>query len=463
MGDSTIYGTPARDKAPDAEPPDRKDARARGSTTRTSHVRFLVLAWLCAAAMIAYICRQGIAVAESTIRADTGVTEHQMGLVMSAFFAAYAVLQIPSGWWVDRMGTRRSLLVLSITWSAATAVMALAVGLPMLLLSRLATGAAQAGLFPASTASIARWFPGSERGITSGCLASAMSLGGVLASAPVGHLLNYMTWQNLFMAFGALGVVWGLGFYWWFRDLPESHGQVSEQELSRIREGRGLVTDASGKEPERPATPWLAIISSPAMWCICGQQFFRAAGYIFFASWFPTYLQETRHVSIAQSGILGSLPLLAVVIGGLLGGAASDAVYRHTQSLRLARRGLAASALFLCAMLIFAAYFIADPVWACLTISAGMLVYAVGGPTSYAITIDMGGRHVGTVFSTMNMAGNIGATLMPMLVPWVKDYLGGWDAILLLFGCSFLGASICWLLLKPEGTIFDQALLRRSR
>jgi MFS transporter, ACS family, D-galactonate transporter len=462
MGDSTIFGTPASDKFVRHESlPHGRDELPCEPRPAVSHTRYGVLAWLCAAAMIAYICRQGIAVAESTIRADTGITEKQMGLVMSAFFAAYAVLQIPSGWFVDQIGTRRSLLILSVTWSAATAMMAFAAGLPMLLFARFATGAAQAGLFPASTASIARWFPGTERGITSGCLASSMSLGGVLASGPVGYLLIYMSWQNLFVLFGFLGVFWGIGFYWWFRDLPEEHRRVSPRELERIKEGRGFVPEPTTSSRKRPATPWLAMLSSTAMWCICGQQFFRAAGYIFFASWFPTYLQETRGVSVAASGMLGSLPLLAVVIGGLVGGAASDAIYRRTQSLRLARQGLASGALFLCAALIFAAYFIADPVWACVTISAGMLVYAVGGPTSYSITIDMGGRHVGTVFSTMNMAGNVGATLMPWLVPEVKDFFGSWDGILLLFGSCFLGAAICWLLLKPEGTIFDQALLGR--
>jgi sugar phosphate permease len=433
----------------------------------TSHARHVVLVWLCTAAMIAYICRQGLAVAESTIRVDTGITEEQMGMVMSAFFAAYAILQIPSGWFVDRVGTRRSLLLLSITWSAATALMAWAAGLPMLLLSRFATGAAQAGLFPACTASISCWFPTGERGITSGALASAMSLGGVLASGPIGYLLDFgiggrpIFWQDLFIAFGGMGILWGIGFYWWFRDVPEAHSWVSEDELARIREGKVLADVATPEGATRPTTPWLAILSSPAMWCICGQQFFRAAGYIFFASWFPTYLQETRGVSVAGSGLLGSLPLLAVVVGGLAGGALSDGIYRRTQSIRLARQSLASGALILCSILIFSAYLIADPVLASLTISAGMLVYAVGGPTSYSITIDMGGQHVGTVFSTMNMAGNIGATIMPVVVPLVKNYVGNWDVILLLFGASFFAAAICWMLLRPVGTIFDQAFLGR--
>ena len=80
----------------------------------------------------------------------------------------------------------------------------------------------------------------------------------------------------------------------------------------------------------RVHTPWLALFSSPALWWICGQQAFRAAGYVFFTSWFATYLQETRGVSIARSGFLNMLPLLAVVAAGMLGGALSDRLLKRT-------------------------------------------------------------------------------------------------------------------------------------
>src|SRR5207244_2500719 len=79
-------------------------------------------------------------------------------------------------------------------------------------------------------------------------------------------------------------------------------------------------------------TPWLALFSSPALWCICGQQFFRAAGYMFFTSWFATYLQETRGVTIARSGFLNMLPLVAVVVAGMFGGALSDWLLKRTGS-----------------------------------------------------------------------------------------------------------------------------------
>jgi MFS family permease len=196
------------------------------------------------------------------------------------------------------------------------------------------------------------------------------------------------------------------------------------------------------------------------MWCICGQQFFRAAGYMFFTSWFATYLQEARGVTILKSGFLTMLPLLAVVVGSLAGGVISDAVLKRTGSRRLARRGVAIISLGLCAMFTLSAYFFADALAAVLIISAGSFFAAVAGPCSYTITIDMGGEHVPTVNSVMNMTGNFGAMLFPLAVPLLLGKEQNWNIVLLTFGALYLGSALCWWLLKLDGSVFEQALVR---
>ena len=98
---------------------------------RATRVRYVVLAWLCAAATIAYTCRQSIGVAESTIRWEVGLSKTQMGLIMSVFFWSYGIGQIPGGWLGHRYGSRRMLPLLSIVWSLATGAASLAVGMPL--------------------------------------------------------------------------------------------------------------------------------------------------------------------------------------------------------------------------------------------------------------------------------------------------------------------------------------------
>ena len=453
MPDDSQFGNSPADKPPQGE----SRALAGQRPTRT---RFIVLAWLCLAATIAYICRNSIGVAESTIRRDLGLSEEQMAWVMSSFFLVYARGQIPGGWLGNRWGSRRTIPLLALVWSAATGVMGLASGWPTLLLTRLVNGGAQAGLFPCATNTISRWFPSTRRAIASGSMASFMSVGGALGVAITGSLVVTIGWRWTFAAFSLLGVLWAVGFYFWFRDRPSEHAWVNPAE----REFIGAQPDASDEAGDKDAqsTPWLAIYSSPATWWICGQQFCRAAGYIFFASWFATYLQETRGVSVEQSGWLNGLPLAGSILGAFIGGALSDFILARSGSLRLARSGLAATSMLLCSAFVFGAYSIQQPLLAVITISLGTFCAAVGGPCAYTVTMDMGARHIAVLFGTMNMIGNFGAFLFIWLVPKIIYRTGNWDAVLMVFGLLYLAAAAFWLLLNPKGTILDHSLLREA-
>jgi ACS family glucarate transporter-like MFS transporter len=440
-------------------------------------VRYLVLIWLCLAATIAYVQRNSLGVAESTIRSQLEISKDAMGWIGAAFFASYALFQLPSGWAAHVLGSRRALPLFSALWSAATGCMALGGGLVSLLSVRFSMGAAQAGIFPCATTTIARWFPVARRSVACGALAAFMSIGGALGSGLTGHLVEGIGWRATFVWFAVPGIVWAAGFWLWFRDSPEEHPQVDEAELALIRGAASPPADdrpsdenpqAPPREPVSPLVrgddakeseagdlaegdspaqriPWSVIVSSPAMWWIGLQQFFRAAGYIFFATWFATYLQETRGVGVAESGMLNALPLLGVVLGSLVGGVISDWLLELTSSRWLARQCLAAASLMCCAGLVVAAFFIRDTMLAVLTISAGQFFASCGGPCAYAITMDLGGRHVTAVFSFMNMCGNVGAFLFPIIVPKLVSRTGAWDAVLFAFALIHVAAALCWL------------------
>jgi MFS transporter, ACS family, D-galactonate transporter len=439
---------------------------AKGRPTKT---RFLVLAWLCGAAALAYVSRNAIAVAESTVRADLGLTKQQSGWLMSAFFFSYALCSIPAAQLGQRAGSRWALPFFGTVWSMATAVTAVVGGLVGFIAARIVQGIAQAGLFPTTTVTIGKWFPLTGRALATGALGSCMSLGGALCVWLTGVLLEVLdprvaagwNWRLTFLLFAVPGILWAVCFWWWFRDEPDEHPSVNRAELELIREGQTTkAVPGPSQETGGPRTPWLALFSSPALWWLCGQQMFRAAGYIFFASWFATYLQETRGVSIAHSGFLNMLPLIAVVAAGLVGGALSDWLLKRTASRDVARRWLSMLSLLGCAGLIFWASVIDDALAAVLVISIGSFCAALASPCAYAMTIDMGGTQVATVNATMNMMGNFGAWLFPIAVPWLLIRFGSWDAVLVMFGSLYVIGALFWLLLKPEGTIIEQAMCR---
>lgn len=468
---------------------------------RPSRTRHHVTWWLAVAAVLAYLCRNSLVVAESQLRADLGLSESQMGFILGpAFFWTYALAQIPTAWLGERYGTRKCLPVFSAAWSVASAMIALATGFGWVLASRLASGVAQAGLFPSSVRSLAIWKPQSERASASGILGAAMSVGGAIGAGLTGWMLGFLPATTIFAIFAIPGLIWSIGFWFWFRDQPAEHPGVNQAELCLItgkqgqgKQGQGKQAHADqldhpGRQDDADLSPqtaaatdqatggsrmWLEMFTSPAAWLIFGQQFFRAAGYAFFTSWFATYLMETRGVSTAQSGLFTAMPLVATVLGSMVGGYASDAIFRTTGSIALARKGVAGGSLSLCAVLVFSAFFVSDPTIAVLVISTGAFVAALAAPCGYTVTMDMGGNHVASVFSTMNMLGNFGAGLTPWLVPQFKNWIeasptllrfsgdNAWNSILLLFAVMYVGGAICWFLISARGSVFDQSLLRR--
>ena len=424
-------------------------------------VRFQLSIWLAAVAAIAYVCRTSISVAEKTIREDIGLTEDQMGFILGpAFFWSYALAQIPGGTLGQAVGSRRALTYFSLALSGASAFMAAAYGYSILLAGRLLGGVAQAGLFPCSALSISKWYPKTERALASGILGAAMSVGAALGAAITGELLDLgFSWRSVFVLYAVPGVIWAAGFFVWFRDTPAEHPSVDDAELELISHGQDSLKQTAAETSARSASvPWGAMVFSLTLWMICGQQFFRAAAYAFFTSWFPTYLQETRGVSTATSGWLASVPLLATVAASLTGGVVSDWLLRTTNRQWLSRAGLAGASLAICAGLVLSAWFVEDATVAALVIGGGAFFAGMAGPCAYASTMDFGGQHVAPVFSTMNMIGNFGAGLLPWVVPSFRRLIdkspellelsGGnsWNAVLVLFGVLYFLAAACWML-----------------
>lgn len=418
---------------------------------KPSRTRYIILAGLCLAAVLAYVTRNAISVAESTVRADLHLTKEQSGWLMSLFFWSYALCQIPAAALAQRIGMRRALPLFGILWSLASAGMA-AGSFVVMLVMRLFMGVSQAGLVPVGYSIIARWFPRVNQGFASGWFAGFMSVGGALAAPLSAWLVVACGWRWMFALYAVPGVLWALWFMRWLHDHPARHPRVNAAELELIHPGLG--PEVAATPVEHPPVPWRLLVSSPAIWWICAQQFCRAAGYIFFSSWFATYLQEARGVTIIGSGWLTTLPLLADVAGSLLGGALSDLVLHRTGNQRFARQGLTIIAMLLCAALTVVACFCTNTLAIVLIITTGMFCAAIGNPCASAVVMSISGEHVATVGGTMNMCGNLGAALFPLAVPWLLRVTGSWTAVLLGFGALYVIAAACWWLMKTDGNVF---------
>ena len=413
---------------------------------RPSCVRYVVLAGLCCAAALAYVLRNSIGVVEKSVRESLALTESQSGWVMSAFFITYAAAQIPSAECAQRLGTRLTLAVSIIAFSVATAGIGLSAGFISLLGARLAMGLGQAGLLPCATEILARWFHPSQRAFVNGLVGGCLSVGGAAGAVLTGWLTPCWGWRGVHWAFGLPGLFLGLWMWSWFRNRPADHPRVNAQELALIE----LQVDAAPLDPGGASwADWKRILTEPALFWLCGQQFFRAAGYMFYTSWFTTFLQETYGIKLAQAGLMTSLPILATFAGSAAGGALSDLLTVQF-SRRVGRQQLSLVSTLACAGIILAATTISTPWSAVLLISLGSFCAAIAGPSAFASATDLGGAHVPRVFATMNMCGNVGAAVFPLVVPHLTSHTGNWHAVLLLFAAIYLAAGICWFAFDTE-------------
>jgi ACS family D-galactonate transporter-like MFS transporter len=403
---------------------------------RSSIQRYGVLGLLCTSAALAYLMRNSIGAAESTIRADLGLTKEQSGALISAFFWPYALCQLPAAALAQRIGNVRALAIFGLVWSSACAAFSIG-DYATMVAARVVMGIGQAGLVPAAMGMMSVWFPRSMQGGASGSFAAAMSVGSIVAAPLTGMLSIESGWRSMFLWYAAPGVVWAIWFSMRVRDRPEL-GLQDESDA----EPKGVRTMPFGAGEAELG--WGRLLFCSPVMLLCCQQVCRAAGYIFFASWFNTYLQEARGLTVVRSGFLTVMPLLGDVGGSFLGGVISDSLLRRTGSARLARQVFSAVAMLGCATLVGSSRWVERSESAVVLISLGMFCAAVGNPCANVVAMGLGGRHVAVLSGLNNMCGNLGAASFPMVVPMLLRGDGSWDTVLNVFVGLYLVAAAAW-------------------
>jgi sugar phosphate permease len=174
--------------------------------------------------------------------------------------------------------------------------------------------------------------------------------------------------------------------------------------------------------------PWGTLIRSPNMWAIMAAYFTYVYCLWIFLSWLPSYLIDYRHFTLLKVGLFASLPLLAGVIGDTVGGLATDYLLKVTGSAKIGRRVVAITGLLGCA------------VW-CLTASMFFLECTIG--PSWAVPMDTGGKYSGTVSGMMNVAGNIGGALSPIVFGALVQ-IGNWQAPFIVAAALLVMGSAVW-------------------
>jgi MFS transporter, ACS family, glucarate transporter len=407
--------------------------------TRT---RYGVVVFAVVLAVIQYIDRVCISQAAPLISQDLGITPRQMGYVFSAFTLAYAIFEIPCGWLGDRIGPRKVLLRIVLWWSFFTAATGWAWSWLSLVTTRFLFGAGEAGCFPNLTKAFNRWLPSRERTRAQGVLWMSARWGGAATPLLVFFTLQYVHWRTAFLLFGLLGVAWAAAFFVWYRDDPRTHPGMNAAEAA-------LLPHDAPAAAEHRAVPWKLWLRSRTVWCLCAQ--YAALSYVwyFFITWFPTYLLQARGFDMRQSAWLAGTPLLLGGFGSLAAGWLSPWLTRKVGGVRRVRCGLGASGYLAGGALLVASTLLVDPYLAVAAIALVSFFNDLALPGSWATCMDVGGRYVATLGGAMNMMGNFGGFLSPIVTGYVVERTGSWTGTFYAAASVYVLGALCWLALDP--------------
>src|SRR5260370_1377771 len=177
---------------------------------RPTQVRYWVIVFAVTLAVITYIDRVAMSFAAPSVSRDLGLTKDQMGPIFSAFVAAYALFEIPSGFLGDWLGPRKVLMRIVIWWSAFTALTGATFNFASLFCTQVLFGAGEAGCFPNLTKAFTTWLPRDERVRAQGIMWLAARWGGAFTPPLVALVIGLVGWRHSFQGFGGLGVIWAV-------------------------------------------------------------------------------------------------------------------------------------------------------------------------------------------------------------------------------------------------------------
>lgn len=413
-----------------------------------------ILVFLWGIALIAYLQRAVISVPLQEIGRDLALEEPtlSLGRLQFAWYLGYALMQLPTGRLADKIGARKSLVLLSILWSIATAVTAFSQNFTQIMTAWALMGMLQAGIFPCAVRTVSQIFGGEERARASGWLGAGSVAGGAIAPfltaallksfGEEGTLYGVQGWRVCLIIFSLPGFLWAIAY--WFNTREFDPDRLTKQGASTSQVNNPVSAQTSTIEL------WAQMLRDRSLLLLCGQQFLRAAAMVFFITWFPTFLREARGVTLFDSGIMTTCTGLAAMLGIISGGYISDAILIRTGRRRIARQGIAVLGMSICALLIVISFFVENVYAAIALISFGAFSASFGGVAGYTVAIEYGGERVGVVFGAMNMCGNFGSMLFPETVGRLVKATGTWNSALVLFAVLMAVDAVLWLLLNPK-------------
>ena len=393
-------------------------------------IPFLLLLYL-----IAYIDRANISVAALQMNAELGLSARMYGLGAGLFYITYIIFEVPSNLILARVGARRWIARIMVTWGLVACGMAFIQTPGQLYGMRLLLGMAEAGFTPGIIYYLSRWFPSSNRARALSFFYIAAALASVIGLPLSGALLNmqgvlgFAGWRWLYFVEGVPAVM--LGFVV-LKYLPDGVRDAKWLSVAQADWLAKTLADESDRTPGGHAAGWHRAFFDGKVWQLGLFWLLQAFGTIGVTLFLPQILQRLSGESNFVVSLLSALPFLLACVLMYLNSRYSDA--RRERRLHLGVPLLASG------VLLVASIYAGN-----VTVTYLLLMVAVGlnwaiTPVFWAVTTEYlaGGAAAAVAIALINAVANIAGVGLPPLMGYIKDQTGNYDYSLLLVGGALI-------------------------
>jgi len=296
------------------------------NSIRATNIRWRVLFITLLLGYIAYVFRGNLSVIGKYLMDDIGITQIELGWLLSSFLWGYTLFQFPGGLLSEKIGPKSTLVFCTLGCTLITIISGLivmggfsvALMIPLLFICRFLLGAFQGPLFPAMAGGvIARWFPSGSWALPNGMTSTALALGSASTPPIIVLLAESFGWQSTFFMISILGLIGSIIWWKYSKNWPREHPDINQKELDLIGESEFNNNEMSWSMVKE------VLADKNVLFAALG---YMSMNYVFFIfySWIFIYFVNIRGFSVLEGGFLASLPFLMGAIGATLGGYLCD-------------------------------------------------------------------------------------------------------------------------------------------
>jgi ACS family D-galactonate transporter-like MFS transporter len=352
--------------------------------------RWAIVGLLFAAGFINYLDRAIVSVALPVIALDLHLGPSAKGVLLSAFFWSYAVMQLPVGWYSDRLNLRWFYAGAFLLWSLACGFTGFAGTLGVIIVLRMVLGIGESIYLPGGMKIVSALFDAGRRGLASGLVNCGTRAGLAMGAPLIAWLVVKFGWRNAFFIVGFASLFWLAP---WLLLFPSCRSTA-------------VITHAAGS------------IRSTARFdrnllALCLGQICYSYYWYLLVTWLPDYLVESRHMPLQKAGSFAVIPYLVFAISEPLGGWIADRLVRDGWS-ELRSRKTVITASFLTSLMLLPAGLMASDVQAVLLLGGASLVGLSSGNLLALLQRAAPAGQVGLWTGVLNFAGNLSGIVAPL-------------------------------------------------